>query len=101
MAQEELEDYDSFPSPVVTKTPLWKFVEQTPKGSHAQTQTATAQAQPVTSTPVEPAAPQIKAPSQAQPQAPAQAQMRPPAPAQPHCQIQPTSLNLRQLPLGG
>ena len=37
----------------MTKTPLWKFAEQAPSGSHAQTKTrtATAQAQPVTSTP--------------------------------------------------
>ena len=69
---------------MVTKTPLWKFAEQTPSGSQAQTKTktATAQAQPVISTPVKPAAPQVKAPAQAQPQAPAQAQMLPPAPAQ-------------------
>ena len=33
MAQEELVNYDSFPSPVVTKTPLWSFAEQTPSGS--------------------------------------------------------------------
>ena len=90
MAQEELEDYDSFPSPVVTKTPLWNFAEQTDSGSQAQTKTkattATAQAQLVTSTPVKPPAPQVKAPAQtqAQPQAPAHAQMRPPSPAQLH-----------------
>ena len=29
MAQEELDDYDSFTSPVANKTPLWKFAEQT------------------------------------------------------------------------
>ena len=54
MVQEEVLDFDSFPLPVVTKTPLWKFAEQAPSGSHAQTitRTATAQAQPVTSTPV-------------------------------------------------
>ena len=75
MVQEELNDYDSFTSPVVTKTPLWKFAEQTPSGSQAQ-------AQPVTSTPVKPAGPQVMAPAQAQPQAQTQAQMQPPAPAQ-------------------
>ena len=85
MVQEELDDYDSFTSPVVTKTPLWKFAEQTPSGSQAQTKTktATAQAQPVTSTPVKPAGPQVMAPAQAQPQAQTQAQMQPSAPAQP------------------
>ena len=81
MVQEELEDYDSFPSPVVTKSPLWKFADQTPSGSQAQTKTktATAQAQHVTSTLVKPAAPQVKTPAQAQPQAPAQVQIWPPA----------------------
>ena len=81
MVQEELDDYDSFPSPVVTKTPLCKFAETTPLGSQAQTKTktATAQAQPVTST----AASQVKAPAQAQLQASAQAPMLPPAQAQP------------------
>ena len=86
MAREELEDYDSFLSAVVTKIPLWKFAEQTPSGSQAQTKTktATAQAHPMTSTPVKPAAPHVKAPAQAQAQAPAEAQMLPLAPAQPH-----------------
>ena len=76
---------------MANKTPLWKFAEQTPLGSQAQskTKTATAQAQPVTSTPVKPAAPQDKASAQAQPQAPAQAQAQPHRPAlayfpQPH-----------------
>ena len=61
MAQEELEDYDYFQSPVVTKTPLWKFPQQTLSGSQAQTKTktktVTAQAHPMTSTPVKPPAP--------------------------------------------
>ena len=30
MAQEEIEDNDSFTSPVVTRAPLWKFAEQIP-----------------------------------------------------------------------
>ena len=66
-------------SPVINKTPLWKFADQTPSGSQAQTKTkaATTQAQPVTSTPAKPAAPQVKALAQAKPQAPAQAQMQP------------------------
>ena len=57
MAQEELDGYDSFTSPVANKMPLWKFAEQTPSGSQAQskTKTATTQAQPVTSTLVRPA----------------------------------------------
>ena len=43
MGREELEDYDSFnSSPVVYKTPLWKFTEQTPSGAQAQTRTSTA-----------------------------------------------------------
>ena len=100
MAQEELEDYDSFPSPVVTKSPLWKFADQTPSGSQAQTKTktATAQAQHVTSTLVKPAAPQVKAPAQAQPQSPAQAQIWPPARAQPHRLAPAYFLNLRPYP---
>ena len=85
MEREELKDYGSLSSPVVNKTPLWEFAEQTPLGSQAQTNTKTAitQAQPATSTPVKPTASQVKAPAQAQPQAPAQAQMWPPAPAEP------------------
>ena len=84
MAQEELDGYDSFTSPVANKMPLWKFAEQTPSGSQAQskTKTATTQAQPVTSTLVRPAAPQGKDSAQAEPQAPVQAQIRPPAPSQ-------------------
>ena len=73
---------------MVTKTPLLQFAEQTPSGSQAHTNTriksATAQALPMTSTPVKPAAPQVKAPAQAQPHALVQALMRPLAPAQPH-----------------
>ena len=74
MGREELEDYnDSLSSPVVKKTPLWKFAEQTPLGSQAQTKTktATTQAQPTTSTLIKPTAPQVKVPAQAQPQTPA------------------------------
>ena len=42
MGPGELEDYDSLnSSPVIKKTPLWKFTEQTPSGSQAQTSTAT------------------------------------------------------------
>ena len=50
------EHSDTFPSPVVTKTPLWKFAEQTPSGSQTQlkSKTATTQAQPMTCTPVKP-----------------------------------------------
>ena len=65
--------------PSVTKSPLWRFAEETPSIS----QTATIQAQPVTSTLAKPSGSQTQAPARAQPQAPAQAQMRPPAPAQP------------------
>ena len=78
MRQEEIEDYDSLnSSPVINKTPLWRFTEQTPSGSQAQTRTntATSQAQPATSTLAKPAVPQTKAP--------AQAPVGPPAPAQP------------------
>ena len=32
MAQEEQVDYD-FPSPMVTKAPLWRFAQQSPSGS--------------------------------------------------------------------
>ena len=67
MAWEEQEDCDSFPSPVVTKAPLWKFLEQTPSGSQAQT--TTAQAQPVTCSQVKPAGSQIQSPARAQPEA--------------------------------
>ena len=42
MGCEELENYDSLSSPVVNKTPLYQFVEQTPSGSQAQTKTKTA-----------------------------------------------------------
>ena len=80
------EDYASLnSSPVINKTPLWKFTEQTPTGSQAQTRTktATSQAKPVTSTPAKPTVPQSKAPAQATSQAPAQALVGPPAPAQP------------------
>ena len=65
--------------------PLWNFAEETPSGSQTWpiSQTATIQAQPVTSTPAKPSVSQTQAPARAQPQAPAQAQMRPPAPAQP------------------
>ena len=99
---EEQADYDSFPSPVVTRAPLWKFAEQTPTGFQTQPKTATTQAQPMTSTPVKRAGPRRQDPAQAQPQAPAQAQMRPPAPAQP---LRPASAyfpqpSLRPLPLG-
>ena len=86
MGQDELEDYDSLTSsPVINKTPLWKFTVQTPSGSQARTRThsATSQAQPVTSTPAKPAVPQTKALAQAKLQAPAQAPVRPLAPAQP------------------
>ena len=51
-------DYDSFTlaSPGVTRSPLWKFVEENPTGSQAQpqAQTTNVQAQPVTSTPLKP-----------------------------------------------
>ena len=86
MGPEELEDYHSInSSPVINKTPLWKFTEQTPSGSQAQTRTSTAtsQAQPKTSTPAKPAVPQTKALAKAKPQAPAPAPVWPPAPAQP------------------
>ena len=65
MAAEEQADYDSFPLPVETRAPLWKFTEQTPSGSQTQpkSKTATTQAQPLTSTPVKPAGPQIQAPA--------------------------------------
>ena len=72
MATEAQADYECFPSPVVTRPPLWKFAEQTPSGS---------QTQRVTSTPVKLAGPQRQAPARAQPQAPAQ--MQPLAEAQP------------------
>ena len=62
---EEQADYDSFPSPVVTRAPQWKFAEQTPSGSQTQLM------------------PQKQAPAQAQPQVQAQAQIRLPAQAQP------------------
>ena len=78
MAQGELEDFDSFALPVVTKTPLWKLAEQSPRALRLKLRV-----QPTTSTPAKPAAPQVKAPAQAKPQAPTQAQMRPPAPALP------------------
>ena len=39
MVQEELDDYDSFTSPVANETPLWKFAEQTLSGSQAQSKT--------------------------------------------------------------
>ena len=81
MAAEEQADYESFPSPVVTRPPLWKSAEQTPSGSQTRPKSATTQAQPVTSTPVKPAGPHRQAPARAQPQAPAQ--MRPLAAAQP------------------
>ena len=43
MRLEEIEDYDSFnSSPVINKVSLWKFTEQTPMGSQAQTRTKTA-----------------------------------------------------------
>ena len=86
MGRDELEDCDSLNSlPATNKTPLWRFIEQTPLGSQAQTRThtATSQAQPATSTPAKPAISQTKALAQAKPQAPAQASVRPPAPAQP------------------
>ena len=69
----------------MNNTSLWKFTEQTPSGSQAQTRTktATSQAKPVTSTPAKPAVPQSKAPAQATSQAPAQAPVGPPAPSQP------------------
>ena len=82
MGREELENYDSL-SPPVNKTPFWKFAEQTTSGSQTKTKASTTRAQPPTSTPAKPAAPQVKAQAQAKPQAPAQAQMQPPAPAQP------------------
>ena len=86
MGRDELEDYDSLnSSPATNKTPLWRFTEQAPSGSQAQTRThtATSQAQPATSTPAKPVISQTKALAQAKPQAPAQAPVRPPAPAQP------------------
>ena len=66
-------DYDSFPSPVATRVPLWKFTKQTPSGSQTQPKTATTQAQSMTTTPVNPADPQKQAPAQTRPQAEAQA----------------------------
>ena len=40
MGRDELEDYNSRNfSPVINKTPLWRFTEQTPSGSQAQTRT--------------------------------------------------------------
>ena len=61
-AEEQL-DYDSFAlaSPSVTRAPLWSFAEKTPSGSQTrpETQSATIQAQPVTSTPVKPSSSQI------------------------------------------
>ena len=86
MKQEKLEDYNSLnSSPVINKTPLWKFTQQIPSGSQAQTKTntATTQAQPMTSTHAKPVAPRSKALAQAKPQAPAPAQIWSPAPAQP------------------
>ena len=75
-AEEQL-DYDSFPTPSVTKAPLWRFAEETPPGSQSRpkSQTATTQAHPFTSTPAKPSGSQI--------QAAAQAQTQPPAPPQP------------------
>ena len=61
MGREELEDYDSLSLPVINETPLWKFTQQPPSGCQAQTNTATTQAQPATSTPAKPAVPQSKA----------------------------------------
>ena len=80
-AEEEQLDYDSFPSPTVTKTPLWKFAEETPSGcqTRPKSQTATILA----STPAKPSGSQTQAPARVQPQAPAQAHMQPPAPVQP------------------
>ena len=49
---EEQAYYNSFPSPVATRAPLWKFAEQTHSSSQTQAKTATTQAQPMTSTPV-------------------------------------------------
>ena len=82
-AEKQL-DYDSFPTPSVTKASLWRFAEETPPGSQTppKSRTATTQAQPVISTPAKPSGSQIQAPAQAQPQAPAQAQTQPLAPAQ-------------------
>ena len=61
-AEEQL-DYDSFAlaSPSVSRAPLWSFAEKTPSGSQTrpQTQSATIQAQPVTSTPAKPSGFQI------------------------------------------
>ena len=74
---EEQADYDSFPSPVSTTAPLWKFAEQTSSGSQTQPKTATSHTQPVTTTLVKPADAQKQAPAQAQPQAQAQAQIWP------------------------
>ena len=104
MRQEELEDYDSLNSSPVNNNPLWKFSEQTPTGSQAQTRTikiVTSQAKPVNSTPAKPAVPQSKAPAQAMSQAPAQAPVGPPASAQPVRQA-PASFPLPQATaLGG
>ena len=65
MVAEEQADYDSFPSPTVTKAPLWRFAGQTLSGSQTQpnSQTATAQAQPVTSTLAKPSGSQTQVPA--------------------------------------
>ena len=62
---EEQLDYDSFPTPTcsVTKAPLWRFAEETPSGSKTQpkSQTATTQAQPITSNSAKPLGSQMQA----------------------------------------
>ena len=81
-AEEQLSlDYDSF----LAWLRLWGFAEETPPGSQTppKSQTATTQAQPVTSTLAKPSGSQILTSAWAQPQAPAQAQTQPPARAQP------------------
>ena len=57
-------------TPNVTRAPLWRFAEETPSGSQTQpkSQTATTQAQSVTSTPAKPSGSQMQAPAQAQSQ---------------------------------
>ena len=42
MEAEEQAEYDSFPLPLVTRAPLWKFTEQTPSGSQTQPKSKTA-----------------------------------------------------------
>ena len=38
LTSEEQLDYDSFPTPSMTKAPLWRFAEETLSGSQTQPQ---------------------------------------------------------------